>query len=319
MENKKILFITFDMSGYYDGIHEELKRRYDTVDYYNTARISYRYKNIGEKIYSFFYKIFTGRKLKNFYKYKNMIDAIEGKKYDRTLVVRPDLFFDSQLEILKKSSDYSVAYYHDSINNIKRKKDVIHFFDKVYSYEKKDVADYNLTFIPNFIYFDPPQNTAPPEYDAFSVMSNDYRFATLKNVAAFFRQKRRSYKFFVAVNEAKQDELITFITKRMNNDEVIAEIRKAKIIVDIHKYGVQDGLTFRTFEALGFRKKMVTTNHDIKTYDFYDPENIFVIEDFKDINIPDAFFDTPYKEIPADIYRKYTVQAWLDKVLVDRI
>ena len=28
MENKKILFITFDMSGYYTGVYEELKLRY---------------------------------------------------------------------------------------------------------------------------------------------------------------------------------------------------------------------------------------------------------------------------------------------------
>ena len=58
MENKRILFITFDMSGYYTGVYDELKKRYTTVDFYNTATISYKYKNIFEKIYSFFYKIF---------------------------------------------------------------------------------------------------------------------------------------------------------------------------------------------------------------------------------------------------------------------
>jgi hypothetical protein len=315
MENKKILFITFDMSGYYDGVHAELLRRYGTVDYFNTAKISYKYKNVFEKAYSFFYKIFTGQKLKNFYKYKNLVDSVEGKSYDIALIIRPDVFFDSQLEIVKKSAGYFVAFYHDSINNIKRKKDVIHFFDKVCSYEKKDVADYNLSFISNFIYFDTPTEFPTVKQDAFSVMSNDYRVSTLKNMASYLCKNGLTYNFYVADDEPKTDNLITFITRRMSNPEVISEIQKSNIIVDIHKYGIQDGLTFRVFESIGFRKKLITTNQDIKTYDFYDPNNIFVIEDHKNINVPDSFFKTPYKDIPQEIYSKYTVPMWLDQIL----
>ena len=144
MENKKVLFITFDMSGYYTGVYDELKSRYSTVDFYNTATISYKYKNFFEKVYSFVYKIFTGRKLKNYYKYQSLINEVKDNSYDIILIVRPDLFFDAQLTSLKKATNYFVAYYHDSINNIKRKSEVIHFFDKVYSYEKADVENYNL-------------------------------------------------------------------------------------------------------------------------------------------------------------------------------
>jgi hypothetical protein len=316
MQNKKALFITFDMSGYYDGIYDELKRRYDTVDYFNMAKISYKRKSVLEKIYIPLYKLFTGEKLKNYYKCTGVVDKAKKSRYDVALVIRPDFFFDSQLKALRESSDYLVAYYHDSTNNIKRKKDVIHFFDKVWSYEKKDVAGYGLAFIPNFIYFnDAYSGNDLIEYDAFSVMSNDYRIQVLRKVATFFRQKNHSYKFFVAVDEPKSDELLTFITKRMNNEEVIAEIKKARIIVDIHKFGVQDGLTFRAFEAMGFRKKLITTNADIETYDFYNPNNIFIIKDVKNIDIPDAFFTTPYEEIPEAVYKKYTVAAWLDTVL----
>ena len=188
MENKKILFITFDMSGYYTGVYDELKSKYTTVDFYNTATISYKYKNIFEKISSFFYKIFTGKKLKNYYKCQNLINEVKSNSYDITLVVRPDLFFDSQLELLKKSTNYFVAYYHDSINNIKRKSEVIHFFDKVYSYEKNDVKKHNLAFLSNFIYF--VDNTSNNQFkdSAFSVMSKDYRLITLKKVAQIYEK-----------------------------------------------------------------------------------------------------------------------------------
>lgn len=314
MENKKILFITFDMSGYYTGVYEELKLRYSDVDFYNTATISYKYKNIFEKIYSFFYKIFTGKKLKNFYKYQDLINSVKDNSYDITLVVRPDLFFDSQLKSLKNSTDYFVAFYHDSINNIKRKKDVISFFDKVYSYEKVDVKNFNLTFLPNFIYFEGSNHNQPTE-GAFSVMSNDYRLNTLKNVASSLKKSNCKPYLYVMHKNNEESDSIFYITKRMSNDEVIENIKKAKIIVDIHKYGVQDGLTFRVFEALGFRKKIITTNQDIKSYDFYNPNNIYVIEDINNISIPESFLNTEYEEIPTEIYNKYTLKSWVDTII----
>ncbi len=315
MENKKILFITFDMSGYYSGVYEELKSRYSHVDFYNTATISYKYKNIFEKIHSFFYKITTGKKLKNFYKYNNLINEVSKNKYDITLVVRPDLFFDSQLEALKNSTDYFVAFYHDSINNIKRKKDVISFFDKVYSYEKVDADGYNLAFLPNFIYFDGSKECDEFSKGAFSVMSKDYRLKTLQNVANSLRKSDLEYNLCVMHKSKTECNLINYISKRMSNDEVIENIKKAKVIVDIHKYGVQDGLTFRVFESLGLRKKLITTNIDIKTYDFYNSNNIFVIEDVNNVEIPATFFDTEYQEIPIEIYNKYTVKNWVTTIL----
>lgn len=315
MENKKILFITYDLSGYYEGVYAELKKRYAQVEFYNAATARYKYRNVGEKVYSFFYRLFTGRKLKNFYKYKAFIEQAGKHKYDITLVVRPDLFFDSQLEVLRDSSARFIAYYHDSINNLKRKKDVIRFFDKVYSYEKKDVQDFGLAFLSNFIYFEPHHELTVCEAEAFSVMSADYRLPVLKKTAAFFKKHGHSYRFFAMDDKPQNDGILTYITKRMTNDEVIGQIKKANIIVDIHKYGVQDGLTFRVFEALGFRKKLITTNQDIRTYDFYDPNNIFVIDDLENINVPESFFTTAYNELSPGIIQKYTIPSWLDTIL----
>jgi len=317
MEDKKVLFITFDLSGYYDGVYRELQSRYTQVDYFNTATFKYKYKNVLQKTHAFFMKMATGKKLKNYYKCVEFINMVSCREYDLTIIIRPDVLFDTQLNVLRAISKYNVAYYHDSINNIKRKKDVINFFDKVYSYEKKDVADYNLNFISNFIYFDADNiENQPSDYDAFCVMSNDYRVATLKKVAGFLKNNNHSYEFYVMKDgELPQENLLTYINKRMNNNEVIEHIKRARIITDIHKYGVQDGLTFRVFEAMGFGKKLITTNKDVKNYDFYNPNNIFVIEDIKDINIPEDFFTTPYNKIPQDIYNQYTVKAWVDKII----
>lgn len=318
MKDKKVLFITFDLSGYYSAVYEELKNNYSEVQFYNTANYSYKYKNVFERVYSFLFKLFTKKKYKNFKRYQPIIKEIENQKFDIFFVIRPDLFFDSQLKKMTSISKRNIAYFHDSINNIPRKKDVISFFDSVYSYEKKDVEDYNLKFISNFIYFDPSIfQLSTFERIGFSVMSFDYRVEVLKKVASIFYSNNQSFDFYVKTDKLIQDEskIHYFSKPRMSNEDVIQYILKSKIIVDIHKYGVQDGLTFRVFEALGFQRKLITTNTDIINYDFYNPNNIFVIFDTNDFDIPSSFFETPYEPISQDILDEYLVKNWVKQIL----
>ncbi|MFD1015968.1 hypothetical protein [Winogradskyella rapida] len=317
-KSKKILFITFDLSGYYDCILDELKMQYTDVDFYNLADYkNVPYVNLNQRLKSFYYKKVKKLKLKNFYKYNPIIQEIANKKYDLTLIVRPDLFFDSQLKVLRKNSTILLAYYHDSINNISRKKDVIHFFDKVYSYEKIDVKNYDLNFIPNFIYIkktDKKKNITKPSF--FTIISKDYRFNSLLKVASYLKNKNYDYKFLVHSNKKQPaNDIIDFIQERKNNDQVLEYINQHSIIVDIHKFNIQDGLTFRVFESIFLEKKLITSNSDIKNYDFYNPNNIFIIEDFDAIDIPETFISSPYEKIPNKIYHKYHYSYWLKTIL----
>ena len=316
-KSEKILFITFDLSGYYDCIKNELNKQYKDVDYYNLEDYkNLPYTNLFQRIKSFYYKKVKKLKLKNFYKYQPLIEEISNKKYDVTLIVRPDLFFDSQLETIRKNSKTLIAYYHDSINNIPRKKDVIHFFDKVYSYEKKDVENYNLSFIPNFIYLEDPKKNKVSEISFFTIMSKDYRFDSLLKLAVYLKNKNYDCELLVHTDKKQApNDYINFIHERKNNAQVLEYIQKHSFIVDIHKYGIQDGLTFRVFESLYFEKKLITSNLDIKNYDFYNPNNIFIVEDFNSINIPDSFFQSPYTKIPDEIYNKYHYSHWLKTIL----
>ena len=318
MKNKSILFITFDVSGYYNCIHEELKINFKNVDYENTSLLTYKYTSIFQKIHSSLYKIFTGLKLKNYYKTQPIIKKYRNKKYDYILIIRPDIFFDSQLKELKKMTPNFLAYYHDSINNIPRKKNIIHFFDKVYSYEKKDVKDYNLNFLTNFIYLKPPvPKVTHFDQDAFTIMSNDYRKKTLTSLAEYLSNKDLSCKFMIHENKNQNEfeNMIFYINNRKNNTQVLEYLKKSKLIVDIHKYGIQDGLTFRVFESLFMNKKLITTNTDIKNYDFYNPNNIAIINSQGPILIPDLFFQTPYEKIPNKIYEKYLFSNWVNVIL----
>jgi hypothetical protein len=70
----------------------------------------------------------------------------------------------------------------------------------------------------------------------------------------------------------------------------------------------------RTFEALGARTKLITTNHSVKNYDFYNPVNICII-DRGTSEIPQHFINSDYDELKENVYTRYSVSGWLDEVL----
>ena len=73
------------------------------------------------------------------------------------------------------------------------------------------------------------------------------------------------------------------------------------------------GLTIRVLEALGAKKKLITTNKDIVNYDFYHPENIYVYDG--KVDLENIFFTSEYFEIDYEIYKKYSLESWLKEIL----
>ena len=70
----------------------------------------------------------------------------------------------------------------------------------------------------------------------------------------------------------------------------------------------------RTIEILGLKRKFITTNKDIVNYDFYNPNNIMVI-DREQPQIDFNFFDLPYEELDDNLYNKYSLKNWILEVL----
>lgn len=105
----------------------------------------------------------------------------------------------------------------------------------------------------------------------------------------------------------------TFSFEKMSVSDISQVIDESRIILDI-QHPKQSGLTMRTIEMIGMNKKLITTNQNIKKYDFYDPKNVAVV-DRKKINISEDFLNATYAPIPKKIYEKYSVESWLIEIL----
>ena len=105
---------------------------------------------------------------------------------------------------------------------------------------------------------------------------------------------------------------ITFTRKRIKHSDVPRYYNEGKVLLDLMRDN-QTGLSFRFFEAMALKKKIITNNPTIQEYDFYRPENILVLKDDLS-NLDASFFEGAYEELPTEIYEKYGIENWVETV-----
>ncbi|RMA58561.1 hypothetical protein [Ulvibacter antarcticus] len=312
MASKKICIIAPYAFGYTSHIQttlDEFEHVEATIIYLDLP--SFSYKNGLHKAQNFFSKFLFGKNLKKTFVFSRIRSEIYNLgKQDTIFIIRPDLLDNATLEYLKKYTDRFISYYYDSTRRFPRKAEIIPFFDTVYSYDREDVAKYNLKFLTNYVFEESRESNT--SYQFFNISTNDYRFPLLEKLAAYLKQKGWSYKILVFNGSEMPSEHVEIITTQQSIAEVSELIKKSEIIVEIQRTE-QIGLSFRIFEALGHRKKLITTNKDIVNYDFYHPQNILVVDE-EDIEIPESFVTSPYVEIAPEILSKYKIENWVKPV-----
>jgi hypothetical protein len=313
----KITLISFDNWGFNKHIAEVLENKGHIVNHIDFHSFKYKYPNFWLKIYNLFLKTFLGKNVKNIYYGKEIVKHLQqiGVKQDVILTIKGDFIDTDYLKEFKKYTKKSIAYFNDNTIRCPKIVKAIPCFDEVFSFEKEDCKKYNLKFITNWIYTENKfETTTNFKYEIFNISSKDKRLPILLKIANNLIDNNISYKFLILdKNNPSKDGEIEFIANKIPLDEVSALISQSRTLLDTNRNG-QSGLTFRVLESLGFNKKLITTNSDIINYDFYKPSNILVIDEKKPV-IPISFFETNYEEIPNEIFEKYTLGGWVEKIL----
>ena len=312
MEKKKILIIGPPSLGYLKKINQELQK-YDAVESSLVLidRFTFKYKNFAHRITNFLSKVFLGKNLKNEYVNTHIVESIYALgDQDIIFIIRPDLLKQKTLKYLKTKTKKLEAFYYDSTRRFPGKVDIIPLFDKVYSYDRIDVEEYTLEFLTNYI-FD-TSNETNHENIFFNISTYDYRYQAMERLAKYIHEKKWTKEILVLGPDEITSPYLTIIHEQIPVDEVAEKIKKAKIIIEIQRKE-QVGLSFRVFEALGHNKKLITTNADVINYDFYNPQNILVIDE-DNIEIPENFVNSPYLPVSEEILSKYMLENWVKKV-----
>lgn len=313
-----ITLISFDNWGLNAHIVSTLKKQGHTVCHIDFNLFKYKYPSFLHKVYNIILKTFFKKNLKNQHYGKEIIKELDKNKdiQDVILTIKADFIAPENILEFKKYSKKTIGFFNDNTYRCPKIKRVINCFDEVYSFEKSDCAKFNLKFATNWIYNEniSSSNEKPFDFDIFNISSVDKRLPILVSIAKELKSKKINFKFIVYDKKHKPtNEKLTYINKHMPLSEVNDYINRSKVLLDINRIG-QVGLTFRVFESLGLEKKLITTNADIRNYDFYNPNNILIIDEKKP-SIPLLFFENEYEKIPEVIYKKYTLEGWISNIL----
>lgn len=313
-----ITLISLDNWGLNTHIASTLEKQGHTLHHIDFNVFKYKYPSVLHKAYNFILKAFFKTNLKHLHYGKEIIKQLQKNKeiQDVILTIKGDFIDPASILEFKKYTKKSIGFFNDNTYRCPKIKRVLHCFDEVYSFEKDDCAKFDLKFAPNWIYNkNAAVNTEKAfDYDVFNISSIDKRLPILERIAKELKSKEINFKFIIYDKKHKQtDDIITYINKHMPLAEVNDYINRSKVLLDINRIG-QIGLTFRVFESLGLEKKLITTNADIKNYDFYNPNNILIIDE-KNPVVPVDFFKNEYEKIPDSVFYKYTLEGWTDNVI----
>ncbi|WP_123377641.1 hypothetical protein [Aliarcobacter butzleri] len=330
LSGKTVLLLAPKFFGYELEIKKELENLGAKVIYFDE-----RPKN------DFFTKVFIRLNLKSFISkriddyYKNIIQEIKDESIDYLFLVDVETVPLKFIEktILMNPKLKVLTYFWDSVKNRKKSLEYLAYSNKFFSFDLKDAeADIRIEFLPLF-YIDDYKNIANIEnelvYDiSFIGTVHSDRYKIIKKIEEQAKELNlKTYSYFYSPNKIlfffqklfKKDfkyikwKDVSF--KSLNKSDVINIIEKSKCIIDI-QHPKQTGLTIRTIEMLGGKKKLLTTNIEIMKYDFYNTDNILLL-DRNNPKINVDFFGKEYKNLTDDIYKKYSINQWLKTIFKD--
>ncbi|WP_114634265.1 hypothetical protein [Vibrio splendidus] len=245
---------------------------------------------------------------------------------DFVIVIRGEYITSDLIELMKDiySQSKFIMYQWDFKKNLPLLSDQIPYFDIIYSFDKNDSDKYSFKHKPLFYNSFHEQAAISNERYLFNFIGTDHsdrnevlsRFLRENEVCPgkVFLHLYRPIRSII-LNSIKMPaflfnrDLSIYKYYPLSEIETIRAMSESKIIIDITQPG-QGGLTMRTLEALGLRKKLVTTNRDIVNYDFYHPNNIYII-DRDNLKVPESFIDDDYVELNEDVYDRYHVDSWV--------
>ena len=245
-------------------------------------------------------------------------------RIDYALFIRADIYSVKLLNEIRRYIDKCMINYQwDGMHRYPDIQACIPYFDRFYVFDAKDVS---APFLPNTnFYFDYDLDLPDPTTDFYFVGSHlDGRHTAIANFGKLAQSEGWNIDFHICLGCKNAAQLnhyrslyptdnINFLTHYRSFEQNLNAAKRAKVLMDF-KTPIHNGLSFRVFEALGYRKKLITTNSEIEKYDFYHPNNI-LIWDGVDFDLVKAFLKLPYHPLPDSIYEKYSFGNWIRYVL----
>lgn len=180
----------------------------------------------------------------------------------------------------------------------------------VLSFNPKDTAR-GMLYQQGYYYKDYVRDVKCSEqYDVFYCARLKNREEQIRKICTFFNDNGFStYFHLVADQEDCWDGKIKIQTKELSYRENIMLSAKSRAILNIVNQEEKGTITLRCLEAMYLKKKLITNDTEVKKFDFFNENNIFIIDDDKNCETQleelRKFMGLPYYELPQKILDQY--------------
>lgn len=324
LEGKHVLLFTSQLFNYHNLIKEQIESEGAEVHLYDERNNP----TSVEKILLRKTHLLMAGKIDRYY--SEVAEKEKSFNPDYILFVSPEAVTATAMKMLRRTYPQSkfILYMWDSVQN-KGVQGILKYFDKKFSFDPDDCKKYSMKLRPLFYsstFFSAEERKSDFKYDVSFIGSvHSDRAKILHQVKEYCDKHNMSYYFYLYIpgnlllflrmiftRGLRQWERSYIHTNPIEKEKVAEISSETRCVIDIN-HPHQTGLTMRTIEMVGLKRKLMTTNTNIKHYDFYQPEDQIII-DRNNIKIDVNKLKQKYVDIPVAIYQKYSLRAWVREI-----
>ncbi len=153
----------------------------------------------------------------------------------------------------------------------------------------------------------------PPIYDVFYIGKDKKRLSRLRQIEKDMNEHGVKTMFYITWERGWQKKDDGIHKPFLPYEGVLNYIGKSRAILHLLE-GAQNGITLRIQESLIHKIKLITDDMNIVDYDFYNPNNIFILGK-DDMNNLRKFLDTPYEDVESDFFRHAYYEQMIEEVV----
>ncbi len=259
--------------------------------------------------------------------YNRIIQENKEQQFDYVFFVNPEAVSTKEMKALKEifpNAKY-IMYMWDAFSNKRKSVELLPYFSEKFTFDPRDAEKYGIHHRP--LFFIPIYNATqgPIVYDlSFIGTAHSDRYHLANKIVDclpihynsrlyfFLQSKKLFFSKKLMEKDFRAVKLKDINFKSINHSDAASIIKQSQVVLDIN-HPAQQGLTMRTLETLGSQRKLITTNKNIVEYDFYNHNNIQVI-DRDNLNIDVSFWTTEFAPYSSDIIEKYSLRGWLKEI-----
>lgn len=321
LTGRNVLLIGIGFYDYELAIADELRRQGATVFLYDELPSYLRRGALASLLRS--YKVDVRGQVR--IHHEKILNEVSGHHIDHLLVIKGEHITPWLLDSLRAAHRkvQLISYHWDSLARYPSLVGLQSYFDKVYTFDVEDAKRFpGFNLRPLFYRPEITQklsNAVNKIYDlSFVGWLHHDRLNQIQDIDQWSRKQGLSnffylYTGFFSKLRLRMQGKGNFVkSKSIKFADYVNLLHASAIIVDL-PHPEQTGLTMRAIESIGAKKKLITSSKNISQYEFYNPNNILII-DPSEIVIDPSFITSPYNEIDDSIIKKYSLRSWVSDI-----